>query len=344
MKQSRDERLIHELRHPRSDYRRAKALAADRMLGIARRFKYWRERDLPAELAANLVGIAVAEKRSGGKPCGEPAVTFCVRRKMAMSRIGRKARLPVRFDGLTCDVVQVGRPRFSSFDPRTAQNPLRPSCQISMQSGNSGTLGGFVQDAAGDTFLVTCAHVVSPAGWDLTSGQDASLLQVLHPNHAKQGTRVIADVAQMSPLASDTIAKVDVAFARLRDQIPFDAELPENLGMISGTRPAEPEEEVYKYGQYSFEGRGYVNSVDVALKILGDDTLNVQFVRLLEIRPSSFSGGGDSGSFIVAKKDNAVVGVLCGVSGSCTYAVPIEEIEKDYQYTWALPQGIAAAR
>src|SRR5947207_12242729 len=97
--------LDWHLCHPRSDFRDAKRTASERFLGLRKRGEQVHPVSIATEILANLVGIGVAEKRTGRQPCGVAAITFYVERKLPKSRLSRRLMLPSKIAGLTCDVV-----------------------------------------------------------------------------------------------------------------------------------------------------------------------------------------------------------------------------------------------
>src|SRR3954469_15205946 len=133
---------------------------------------------------ANVVGVGVGEKFTGGAGTGEIAYAVLVRDKKPASELAPADLVPSEIRGLSTDVVEVGVPI-----PRQNVTRIRPApAGVSIgnaRNGRSGTLGYFVRTEAdrGGLYVLSNNHVMAAA--NLASVGDL----ILQPSAADGGQR-----------------------------------------------------------------------------------------------------------------------------------------------------------
>ncbi len=130
---------------------------------------------------ANVVGVGVGFKESGGRPTDTEAIVVLVSRKVHPSRLSRADRVPKLLSEVKTDVIEVGDLRIlPAADPedipdleesdRTGRlRPARPGISIGHFQITAGTFGALVYDA--DTrapLILSNNHVLA----NVTDGRD----------------------------------------------------------------------------------------------------------------------------------------------------------------------------
>jgi hypothetical protein len=196
----------------------------------------------------------------------------------------------------------------------------------------AGTIGCRVKDTSGKVYALSNNHVyadenrasigdnvLQPGAYD--GGQD--------PRDAI-GTLAAFERITFSRYA---INKIDAAIAlsstaNLGNSTPADG-----YGTPSRTTAtATVNLAVKKYGRTTKLTLGNVYAVNATVNVTYDSGV-ARFVNQIVITPSSFSGGGDSGSRIVTEDGNHPVGLLFAGSSSYTIANPIDAVLSRFSVT-----------
>lgn len=312
--------LDWHLCHPGSDFREAKRTASARFLGLQVRGQHVKTVAVATEILANLVGVGVAEKRTNRQPCGVPAITFYVERKLPKSRLNRRLMLPRTIAGLTCDVVACGRLRPATGNsPSDRLDPLVPGAQVQVGGAEAGTLGAFVQDSDGDTCLISNCHVLSS---DLATAEGQPVYQ---PGIGFPGSRQVATVKMVVPIRANGRNLVDVGIARLDPGVDHEADIP-GVGRIIGTGRPSRVEPVAKFGQATLGTVGQFDSMDADV-VVPYDFMTASFANVYVFRPGNFADSGDSGSVVVEPQSGTAVGIVFATSLLLNFAIPIEAVD-----------------
>lgn len=84
-------------------------MSKDKVLDRVRAVKSVYEADLMRK--ANVVGVGIGLRQTGGKPTGEPAVVVSVTHKVPISQLAAGDVIPRELDGIPVDVQVVGELR-----------------------------------------------------------------------------------------------------------------------------------------------------------------------------------------------------------------------------------------
>jgi len=281
----------------------------------------------------NVVGVGIGEKISDGKHTGMLAVKFLVRIKYSENEISKKQMLPKLVNGLPTDVEQVGT--FRKFaaaapipNPRTKIRPAPPGSSVGFKDPANkfvmaGTFGLLAKDSHG-VYVLSNNHVLAdesrlPIGSPIFQ---PGLLDGGNPN-----TDQIAKLRRFVPLNAGVLNKVDCAIAEaLKKTLVTNAIL--LIGPPRGVAPAQRDMVVHKFGRTTSYTVGRVTSIntDVAVQY---DTGVFKFggqIIIQGLNNTAFSAAGDSGSGILERGSNRVVGLLFAGSSSHTIANHIRDV------------------
>jgi hypothetical protein len=345
----------------RSDMSKAKAAMSTRYLagqiavqGLARSF-----RAAPsAARTHNVVGVGIDEKYVDGVPCGVSVVKFLVRTKMATTALSASERLPKAIDGIPTDVEEVGlivplakkkkkaAKKAGGQDevmpnPRTRLRPAQPGCSVGFREPNddfvmAGTFGLLVKDAAG-TYILSNNHVIAfENGIEMDGTRRTALKKgapIFQPGLLDGGsiaTDQIATLTRWIDLKANTQNNlVDGAIAELLKKSLATRDIL-FIGAPNGTAAAAKDMIVHKFGRTTSYTAGRVSSVffDVTVPYEVGDVMFQDQIAIRGLDGTRFSDSGDSGSGILERSTNKVVGLLFAgaTNGSLTFANHIGDV------------------
>jgi hypothetical protein len=312
-----------------------------------------------AAVTSNIVGVGIDEKHVDGVPTGVQAVKFLVKSKVASSSLSRAEAIPKFVNGIPTDVEEVGNivpqgkkkvaPRHAAApaaaampNPRQKIRPAQPGSSAGFQIPGgqfvmAGTFGLLVKDTQGNKYILSNNHVIAGEnGVDaggvvrvaIAAGSPIFQPGFLDGGHA--ATDQIASLTRWVKLRADrTDNLVDGAIAKLKSagiakrDILF-------IGAPQGVTPATVDTIVHKFGRTTSYRAGRISSVSFDVTI-PYDVGNVVFQDQIAIRGLSgkrFSDSGDSGSAILERASNKVVGLLFAgaTNGSLTFANHIKDV------------------
>ncbi|HZO86946.1 MAG TPA: hypothetical protein VFB38_01305 [Chthonomonadaceae bacterium] len=281
----------------------------------------------------NVVGVAIGEKVTRGKPTGIPALKFLVQVKYPDAQIAARERLPKVVDGLVTDVEQVGRLRRlvaappAVANPRARLRPAPPGCSIGFRDPKrrfvmAGTFGALVRDDQGAQYILSNNHVLADEN-QLPLGSPIYQPGLLDGGRVRRDK--IATLTRFVPLQTDGTNQADCAIARaLNNSLVTNAIL--EIGPPQGTTAAAIDMVVHKFGRTTSYTVGHIVSADADVKVDYDTGQYVFAGQMLVVGLNNqpFSDAGDSGSLIVERSTGQAVGLLFAGSSSHTIANPIE--------------------
>ena len=302
----------------------------------------------------NVVGVGVDEKYVDGVPTGVPVVKFLVRSKVAASALTKSELLPARVDGFETDVEETGpiipqakRKSSSSSsssnpNPRKRIRPAQPGCSIGFrepadQFVMAGTFGLLVKDAAGKKYILSNNHVIAFENGVRADGSRRRALAAGAPIYQPgmlDGGRTAHDkiggLARWVELRADRDDNgVDGAIALVAPQSAAKKDVL-FIGPPRGTAKAERDMIVHKFGRTTSYRAGRVTSVvfDVLVPYEVGDVMFADQIAIRGLAGERFSDSGDSGSAILERGTNKVVGLLFAgaTNGNLTFANHIADV------------------
>lgn len=279
----------------------------------------------------NVVGVAVAEKESEGVPTGLMSVKLLVRLKYAKGSIPAGHMLPEEINGVPVDVEEVGQIRpYATFpNPRQTITPVLPGCSIGFELQDplrlmAGTLGAFVTDATGRTFILSNNHVLADEG-RLQPGAPIYQTGLLDLPQSQQRRR-IATLDRFVPLNQAPL-KVDAALASVDNPALMKTDVL-YIGAPQGANRAVIDAIVHKFGRTTGYTVGRIKSVaaDITVGYETGDYLFEDQILIVGMNQTTFSDSGDSGSLILERPGNHAVGLLFAGSPSHTIANHIGDV------------------
>ncbi len=348
-----------------SDLFQAKSAMSGRYLssqtavrGAARAF-----RAAPASASIhNVVGVGIDEKYVDGVPTGTMVLKFLVRSKVRPSALSRRDRLPETVDGIPTDVEEVGlivplakgaakakrgakAQAAATPDPRTRLRPAQPGCSIGFREPNdqfimAGTFGTLVKDSQGEIYILSNNHVIAYENGVEADGttrrvaisKGASIFQPGLLDGGRILTDKIAELTRWVDLRADrndnlvdgAIAKVLRASLVSRDTL--------FIGPRTGKKAAAKDMTVHKFGRTTSYRAGTVSSIffDVNVPYEVGDVMFTDQIAIRGLDGKRFSDSGDSGSAVLERSTNKVVGLLFAgaTNGSLTFANHIADVLK----------------
>ena len=255
-----------------------------------------------------------------------------------------------QFGDLSTDIVEVGQPiAYLSPSPIEPHRPVLGGSSIGHPLIRSGTLGCLVEKE-GNHYILSNNHVI--AATNRAEVGDP----VVQPGPYYGGSSPEDTIAFLEPYQSidfsldmSTPNRIDAAIAKVgyRDQTIVLPEIidigPYRSTPLSCYTPVLPGLSVQKYGQTTMRTQGFIQAIDVAVK-MGYDVEDQQCTALFDGQitivgdnSSLFSEQGDSGALILDLEMHKPIGLLVGGSNNgyqkVTYANPIDAVLEYYDVT-----------
>jgi hypothetical protein len=307
----------------------------------------------------NVVGIGIDEKYVDGVPTGVHAIKFLVRSKIPPAALSKSEKLPSSINGIPTDVEEVGlivpfsatparakpvaAPAAAMPNPRTRLRPAQPGSSIGFREPNdqfvmAGTFGALVKDTQGNVYILSNNHVLAFESGVESDGitkrvglpPGSPIFQPGLLDGGKISTDKIAELTRWVDLHADrTDNLVDAAIAKVIKTSAVSRDIL-FIGMPTGTKTAVKDMMVHKFGRTTSYRAGRVSSVffDVTIPYeVGEVTFNDQ-IAIRGLNGKRFSDAGDSGSAILERSTNKVVGLLFAgaTNGSLTFANHIQDV------------------
>lgn len=254
-------------------------------------------------------GVALSLRyRDGEIVADEPCLTFFVAEKLPGDLLGNRA-IPGEIAGIPTDVVESGKPDLH-VPPGHAQGtrlrPLQPGGSICHMQLSSGTLGCFVEDAAGTTYVLSCAHVLCDHTWHTGDS-------IVQPGPRYGGATpadTIAHLDRWLPLLSGP-SQADAAIAAIAPGTKLTAAIRYIGVRPSGTRTLTGVGMlVQKSGDATGLTHGITTGIHATIGPYGVNGVNgIYFTDT--IVTSAMSLPGDSGSLLMDYQGQAI-GLLFG--------------------------------
>lgn len=271
----------------------------------------------------NVAGVGASLKEQKGKPNGKISLTVFVEKKVPMKKLDSSA-IPAEVDGVTTDVVEVGKLEPLAFAGRV--RPAMPGYSIGHSKVSAGTFGCLVRDLYSSSqqhLLLGNNHVLA----DTNRGRLGDA--ILQPGPCDGGvdpTDTVAILERFEPihfgLDDDAYNLVDAAVARPVScrQVTtavIGSFIPQGVGQaFLGDR-------VLKAGRTTGVTRGRVISVNATVLVWFPEG-PARFRH--QILTTFMSAGGDSGSLLMDRYLSAV-GLIFAGSPLLTVASHVTDVE-----------------
>ena len=286
--------------------------------------------------------VGVGYKITMGKATRRPCVRFYVHRKLPGSMLSPSNHIPGSLDGIPTDVIEAPPARLAvscTFARRLPCRPIQGGISVANSSNLAGTLGIVCRSTrAGEEaqrFILSNRHV-------LCADSDGQV-SVIQPGPADGGqmTSQVGTFARSAPIQEGAHASnvIDAAAALLDATIEFTPTIC-TLGAPRGTVSPALNQKVHKHGRTTGYTSGVVHdpSVDFMLSLSRTQTGRIaRFTQQIRLAPNGpnalFAQDGDSGSLVLTKPDNDIVGLLfaCPDNGTYAYANPIDIVFRELE-------------
>ncbi len=287
-----------------------------------------------ANAGRSVHALDIGRKMSAGKETEELCVRIYVIQKLAESLLSPRDRLPKKIDGLPTDVIE-SPPAFALLRKPAARKKKKPtkvaataSCTEQRRERQRPVIAGISRDITAGTIGCYCTS---------TRSSDRSGVCALSNNHvfanvnaATEGDPLFqpgpadggvfedhfANLHRFEPIVlGGTVGnKVDAAIGRVLEGVPHDPAIC-SIGSITGTLNATESMLVRKHGRTTGLTQGKITDADHDA-LVGMDHNDPSVVALFEdqlrietTNTSPIGLGGDSGSAVVHRTQNKVVGL-----------------------------------
>lgn len=304
---------------------------------------------------ANVVATGIGYKVTNGKKTPTLGIVCSVTKKVALSQLSSRDRVPAMLEGIPTDVIQTG-PIRALQSPTDRHRPAPGGVSIGHRDITAGTLGCLVKKGE-QFFILSNNHVLA------NSNQAKVGDPILQPGPYDGGKFPddhIADLEQFVPIsiiglpsdcsiaskiadilnsaakflgkdarlqavkAQATDNLVDAAIARPRKPVSeyVKDEILE-IGAIDGTTQGELDMAIKKFGRTTHFTTGTIEQVDVSVNVQYGEGKIARFTD--QLMAGAMSQGGDSGSAVL-DDNNRLVGLLFAGSDTTTIINRIENV------------------
>ncbi len=295
--------------------------------------------------SGELLGFAVAEKLTDGDRTGELALRLYVKRKKPRSGLryddwlpralnwkpaGRKVT-PVR-----TDIVEMARlpVAHSDLGPRI----LEAGDSISSWLGETGTFGLHVQNSAGASYALTCAHVVAPPWNKHPAGQGVDSPAVDVQNAGQEAFGKVESWSILDPTIYNTVdaalIRADGSIQLRNDSLTLGA-TPSFVDSFDTFLKANPSAAIEIHSRRGIV-KGNLDAIENQHPVNFGTTQTFYFSRIVSY--TAPVRAGDSGSVVIDTASRKVLGLhFAGDDGTNRgYCIPFQNIlslYKDSQLT-----------
>lgn len=309
----------------------------------------------------NVHAVGIGKKISTGSETPEKCVRIYVVQKLPLSLLSPRDVIPATIDGVLTDVIEA-EPAFAlttqkktaakvaatsttncSQQRRQRQRPIVGGISSGHRDITAGTLGCFchstnILDDTSTIFALSNNHVYANINSALIGDP------LYQPGSADGGSLsdYFAKLHRFVPIkmGGTQANRVDAAIGSILPSVDHLAEICQ-IGAISGTIAAQEDMEVRKHGRTTGYTEGYIDDISYDA-LVGMDHNDSNVVALFEnqLRIVSSSSqpiglGGDSGSAVVHRTQDKVVGLYFAGPDSGTYGIAnrIEDVMNELEVT-----------
>jgi len=228
--------------------------------------------------------------------------------------------------------VDAGKPNDAAGQTQH-QRPVHPGCAIGPEADWYGSCGP-VCWIEGDPYWLTCRHVAAAAGEDDTI-RGSRVLQPSKPHGGDRYNDLIGVVDTVVPIYFNREANlVDAALVKPAHPDLLSADIM-GIGTPTGEIEAFLGMRVVKHGAQTGLTRGIISDIEVTINVNYDGKVAL-FEKQIRIRrdekdgAAPFSLSGDSGSGVLQRDTNEVVGLIFAASSDeavdASFANPVHHV------------------
>ncbi len=274
---------------------------------------------------ANVVGVGIGEKITGGLPVGRLCLKVYVEKKLKKSRLAKSDLVPQKLSQIETDVEEVGK-----IKPLANTARMRPALggsSIGHYKITAGTLGCMVRDKkTGRSFILSNNHVLANSN----SAKKGDI--IIQPGAADGGKAPEDKIAELERWIKIDFTDVgNLVDSSLAAPVSEEVVKPEiaSIGAPRGVSKARLKMIVQKSGRTTGHTFGEIKDVSATMKISYG---RKSALFRSQIVTTAMSQGGDSGSLVLDQKNRAV-GLLFAGSDRVTLCNPIQEVLKLLEVT-----------
>lgn len=304
----------------------------------------------------NVVAVGWGYKEMGGKRTGKLAIICSVSKKEQLADLEKKDIIPKQVGSELTDVKEVGV--IKALKARTDRwRPAPGGVSIGHEWITAGTLGCLVQKK-NDIYVLSNNHILAdtnnaplgsailqPGKYDggglidriatleafvpieFGGGEGCEIGKIIAgvPNFV---AKIIGRKTRLESISiQQAMNRVDAAIA-----LPVKEDMVINeilgLGKITGWEEGALGMKVKKSGRTTAVTFGEITQVNVMVSVQYSDGKIAIFKDQFMIGPAGWSGGGDSGSAVLAE-NNTLIALLFAGSDECTLVSPIQFVMED---------------
>jgi hypothetical protein len=271
----------------------------------------------------NIVGLANGTKVVGGKNTSEKCIAVFVKEKLPIGVLDPSKKIPKTINGIPTDVVQVGEIKAIGLTQR-----IRPAIG-GYSVGVIGITAGTIGCAAFNGYGLETQHYILSNNHVLADENRAPLgSPILQPGPYDGGVipeDIIGNLVDYEPIRFISMLRAPINFVDCAIALcPNENISPEIMwqGYINGITNPAIDLAVKKTGRTTGVTLGNIKYTNATV-IVSYDTGNALFVN--QIITNNMATGGDSGSLLLDKENNAV-GLLFAGSSEVTVYNPINRV------------------
>ena len=269
------------------------------------------------QISTDVKAVGVAEKENGDN--------YVRVLKLKHSAL-RSRDIAQHFDLKATDIIVEDTSPIKFKTPTNNHRPPFPGISVGHYQVTAGTLGCFVKDGKGKTYVLSNNHVLANTNRGFYKDP------ILQPGKLDGGRRrndVIAELTYLVELDLQNPNMMDAALAELTlDSTPVY--LVNQTNKIAGSIDPVNKMKVEKYGRTTGHTKGRITTRSMDLKVEYDAGREIGFRDQMQIKGyggKMFCDGGDSGSLVFQSDTLKAVGLLfAGDDDGTTYASPIKDV------------------
>ena len=268
----------------------------------------------------NIIGVANGTKVVGIKNTGEKCIAVFVKEKLPISSLDPSKIIPRTINGIPTDVVQVGEIKALGLTQRI--RPVMGGYSVGVVGIKSGTIGCTAFNGYG----LGTQHYILSNNHVLADENRAPLgSPVVQPSTIDGGVipgDIIGNLIDFEPIRFISMLRTPINYVDCAVALCQNEKMSSELmwqGYIYGITNPVAGLSVKKTGRTTGFTIGNIRYTNATI-VVGYDTGNALFVN--QIITNNMSMGGDSGSLLLDKENNAV-GLLFAGSSDITVYNPI---------------------